>query len=737
MDSPLTRIAMTGIELILGYTVGIGSNASWDLVKRIASAARDAGLDLETIWVRAFREAIRVHRIGHDRRAQAAVAPLGDAFERDPRQVASALRDVGARTYEDFFRSIEHREFQRDVADAVLRRYGLAGDVDGDLLAAVVTDVVGLFRLGVVRTISRDDQVRITFLQSLKIDGLSETLEALRGSVVTRGDLSAAAAEIRAQLADEVERLAAAIAAASTGNERPTGAPENRAGVDHARLLDALTRMLRARGYRPRESSRRGIRRCRSDGRHTRGAGRVHGAPAGPRSTADDVRLARDRVRSAVCDFAYLLPEGPVPAAASAESSRDCLVRVHTFDEFLNGLIDLQPYRAHLRSAFAASWVGETGRYVPIGCTRQGDGEPSRPFLDGRGTPVGFGPAAGGHPRGLRLRQEYVLFGSGRPARRGGGPIRRLRQDRRPRSPASLRGMGGVRGAVLHALASGGVEMTGAALDELLRAGRLTLILDGLDEITANTDRRTLQRELGAVAELAMVGDNRLVVTCRTHFFRDEHEEGRLGKCDVLYVAPWTPEALTTYLKQRSGLVLSASTEHLIVTPALRDICRTPLFAEMAVVAIEETGPHGLTLRRLFANFTDKWLREQDKRSRMELSEKRELLTALAKDMFHGGASAIHHDKLRRMIKKTFDLQTVDDIAGFDVDVRTCSFLTRDTEGNYRFVSRAFMEYFVAEDLAAELPRLTVAIRTDLSAGGFQLPPEETDARHISIARRC
>jgi formylglycine-generating enzyme required for sulfatase activity len=60
-----------------------------------------------------------------------------------------------------------------------------------------------------------------------------------------------------------------------------------------------------------------------------------------------------------------------------------------------------------------------------------------------------------------------------------------------------------------------------------------------------------------------------------------------------------------------------------------------------------------------------------------------------------------------------FRLEKAREIDYFEHDIRTCSFLNRDAEGNYRFVHKSFQEFFVAQWLAPRLldgsaPEMTI-----------------------------
>ena len=55
------------------------------------------------------------------------------------------------------------------------------------------------------------------------------------------------------------------------------------------------------------------------------------------------------------------------------------------------------------------------------------------------------------------------------------------------------------------------------------------------------------------------------------------------------------------------------------------------------------------------------------------------------------------------MLQKRLNITDAARIDYMESDVRTCTFLTRDTEGNYAFRHKSFVEFFVGEVLASQV----------------------------------
>jgi formylglycine-generating enzyme required for sulfatase activity len=64
---------------------------------------------------------------------------------------------------------------------------------------------------------------------------------------------------------------------------------------------------------------------------------------------------------------------------------------------------------------------------------------------------------------------------------------------------------------------------------------------------------------------------------------------------------------------------------------------------------------------------------------------------------------SIHYSKIPERVREHFHLEKAQEIDYFEHDIRTCSFLIRDPDGNYRFSTKSFGEFFVAQWLAPRL----------------------------------
>lgn len=101
----------------------------------------------------------------------------------------------------------------------------------------------------------------------------------------------------------------------------------------------------------------------------------------------------------------------------------------------------------------------------------------------------------------------------------------------------------------------------------------------------------------------------------------------------------------------------------------------------------------------LYQRYVDLWLDREDLKGKTLIKKKDKLhfCKYLAFQMFKEDRYSIHFSEFPLEIKKYFsDLLDIEEIDYFSQDIRSCSFLNSDGNGNFKFIHKSFMEYFVA-----------------------------------------
>ena len=265
--------------------------------------------------------------------------------------------------------------------------------------------------------------------------------------------------------------------------------------------------------------------------------------------------------------------------------------------------------------------------------------------------------------------------------------------------------------------ASGGF----AAFDLLNQEGKLLILLDGFDEMATRADERIMLENFRELKKLVHPR-SKVILTCRTHYFqtrgqadsiltdRQADEELEDPGTVMVELAPLSPEQIESIVRRRADNpqeVLDAirriyDLEHLAQRPVLLDVILTtvPHLNESG-----ETTGERLNAGRLYQIYTDLWIQKDIWRTRLNAEQRAKLMEALAVRMYTSETLSVHFRELKVFIREELGEQvaTLTDLDYFDYDIRTCSFVRRDDQGNYSFMHKSFQEYFLARYFVREL----------------------------------
>lgn len=241
-----------------------------------------------------------------------------------------------------------------------------------------------------------------------------------------------------------------------------------------------------------------------------------------------------------------------------------------------------------------------------------------------------------------------------------------------------------------------------AGFKQWLLHGSTLLLLDGFDEMASKMDRGQIDRSLECLRHFCAGHSVKIVLTCRTHFFKTQIEEKALGSLLRLYMREWGTEELTEYVEKSLPHDKNTSLQIIHDTYNLKELARTPIFLNMIAATIKDLG-EGVNQARLYQIYTDRWIQSQDYRSKLSPDDKKLFMEELAMEMFMSNKLRVGHQLLPPRLKSLFSVSDYDKLRSLDEDVRTCSFLVRDPDGEYHFSHKSFMEFFVGRRLAEEV----------------------------------
>ncbi|MEK6257598.1 MAG: trypsin-like peptidase domain-containing protein, partial [Planctomycetota bacterium] len=261
-------------------------------------------------------------------------------------------------------------------------------------------------------------------------------------------------------------------------------------------------------------------------------------------------------------------------------------------------------------------------------------------------------------------------------------------------------------------------DVTFDVFKHALSRGRIVLILDGFDEMAARVTPQVTERNFQELAHAA-TGHAKVLLTCRTHYFRSRSEEeevilgdtGNYGSefardlywdlisrkgFHIAYLRPFNLWQIESYVNRVKGRDAPQAIKKIREIYNLEELCQRPLLLEMIVKSIDKIDARNISAAALYQVFTDAWIHRDKWRDVLTPDDKLEFLTGLSRSLFAEERTAIHHSSLTDHLKRELASRVKDarQLVEMDNEIRTASFLTRDDEGNYGFAHKSYREFF-------------------------------------------
>lgn len=264
------------------------------------------------------------------------------------------------------------------------------------------------------------------------------------------------------------------------------------------------------------------------------------------------------------------------------------------------------------------------------------------------------------------------------------------------------------------------IRMVGSyeAFDKLNRDGRLLLLFDGFDEMATRVDHKTTLANFEALAQTAVPG-SKVLLTCRTPYFCTGGEErsiltgenpveivAKRPNFEILYLCQFSPEQIKRVLELRTPDCWEEYWQRIKDTYDLPNLAQRPVMLDMIITILPELeGLESIDHAMLYKTYTNRWIEKAitEGRTLLDADSKRFFTQEVAWEMFKRRELTLHFDRIRKLVERYLEpkLERPEDILFLEQDVRTASFISkRDESGNYEFMHRSFMEFFVAQKLA-------------------------------------
>jgi len=445
----------------------------------------------------------------------------------------------------------------------------------------------------------------------------------------------------------------------------------------------------------------------------------------------DDVEALLAHVQAQGLSGGVLITHARVsPTARKRAAETDDVVRTFTLDEFYRELVDFEPYVRTLLADYEGDELSTY--YVDLGC-QSGDGSTYKPMDDY--VDRWLGDPTRNH---ISILGDY---GTGKTSfcRQYAAKLGRrwLKDPDHRRIPIliSLRDYAktvGLQQLITDFLVNRcDIQAKYEAFARFNADGRLLLLFDGFDEMAQKVDYQTTVDNFEELAR-AVEAHSKVLLTCRTPYFRTREEAERLlswreleppieardmpeqaaidlterPNFEIVHLAPFDREDIQAMLRARFPAQWQGYWQRIEDTYNLAELAQRPVLLDMIARSLPELKPgQVLNAAQLYEAYTDLWLARDEEKGRTLITraDKRLFMQELALEMLRKDGLSIHYSRLPERVRAHFRLEKATEIDYFDNDIRTCSFLNRDGEGNYRFVHKSFGEFFVAQWLAPKL----------------------------------
>lgn len=285
-------------------------------------------------------------------------------------------------------------------------------------------------------------------------------------------------------------------------------------------------------------------------------------------------------------------------------------------------------------------------------------------------------------------------------------------------------------------------KLTAADLLRDARLGATIFIYDGLDELLGSHQShseladifRQLMQVFSPDPETQAPSRARVIVSCRTHYFRDyadQHQlfdtrqRGQIKASDYLclYLLPWGEKTVESYLAKRLTQHEAAQLGDIIKTVYdLKSLASRPvllaMMCEQVGTLIRSKKDGGtITAATLYAETVARWVHRDNAKHVLQATHKPALMGALATAQWSAGAESWTSEALDRWARATVDLlfpnsYAPDKTEAIQDDLRTATFIVRPGVDGFTFAHRSFQEFFIARHLVALLDRDDIAEET-------------------------
>lgn len=267
----------------------------------------------------------------------------------------------------------------------------------------------------------------------------------------------------------------------------------------------------------------------------------------------------------------------------------------------------------------------------------------------------------------------------------------------------------------------------------LLKNINVVLIFDGYDEVAKKVDFDIKYDVLKEICNLAE-SNTKIIVTCRPNYFQNASEFKRIfqnshfpyepGEKPLIEFIENSIEELDAtqiynYIKsyqselEKTNISIKEMLKTIANTHDLTDLSKRPFLLYMILSTlpkilkeVKDKGHTKINASKLYSVYTDNWIKREDSKNKtlIKKSDKELFCKEFAFELYTTNAESLSYRDFPDTIKKYFkDIVRIEDVDYFSHDIQSCSFLTSDRTGDFKFIHKSFMEYFVSDRVISKL----------------------------------
>lgn len=271
------------------------------------------------------------------------------------------------------------------------------------------------------------------------------------------------------------------------------------------------------------------------------------------------------------------------------------------------------------------------------------------------------------------------------------------------------------------------------ALKMMLKNIDVLLIFDGYDEVAKKVDfdiKYEVLKEICSFAE----DKTKLIVTCRPNYFQNASEFKRIfEKSSLQYepgdepffhfientIAELTPMQIDEYIKtyqdtlKEYKISIAEIIDTIKSTHDLTDLAKRPFLLYMIISTVpqiirkmKDKEVVRINAAKLYSVYTNNWIKREERKNKtlIKQHDKDLFCKEVAFQMYITDTPVVSYKELPETVKNYFkDIIRIEEVDYFTHDIQSCSFLTSDRSGEFKFIHRSFMEFFVADKIITKL----------------------------------